>query len=72
MFSHKLMNGIQRQTIIRLPATLMICSIVLFRGQISDAIAASDHQAAGGRLDQVLPLHAAIRQFLLVALPQLK
>jgi hypothetical protein len=31
-FSHKLLNGIQRQTIIRLPAILMICSIVLFRG----------------------------------------
>jgi hypothetical protein len=27
MFSDKLMNGIQRQAIIRLPATLMICSM---------------------------------------------
>ena len=29
MFSHKLMNGIQRHAIIRLPVTLMICSIVM-------------------------------------------
>ena len=37
-FSHKLLNGIQRHAIIRLPATLMICSIVTAPSSSSECV----------------------------------
>ncbi len=54
MFSHKLMNGIQRQTIVRLPATLMICSIVL-DDENDSGIVYSETLAVGiGKADSLL------------------
>jgi hypothetical protein len=55
MFSHKLMNGIQRQAIIRLPVILMICSIVTRQVEVRITVTAIETRHSEITLAVLLP-----------------